>query len=62
MKSVGAKVKQLAGLLGTRDVTEWEDGFIQSIVARTNEGEDTSRLSGPQLDTIERMWSKHFAG
>lgn len=34
MTSIGTMIKRIAGLQGTRDITEWEDGFIGSVVVR----------------------------
>lgn len=62
MKSVNQKIKSLAGLIGTKDVTQWEDGFIESIVQQTNDGEYTTSLTPRQLETLDRLHAKHFAG
>ena len=62
MKSVGAMIQQLEGLLGTPDVTPWESDFIASVVRRTNGGKHTVNLSEKQLDSIESIWKKNFAG
>lgn len=62
MKSIGAKIKQIAGLHSTRDVSAWENGFIAVIVEFTDHGKDTTRLTEKQLGVIERLWEKHFAG
>lgn len=60
MKSLGQKIKQLAGLLGTKDVNQWEDGFIESIVRQTDEGEYTTSLTDRQVEVLDRIHSKHF--
>jgi hypothetical protein len=62
MTTLNTKVKRIAGLAGTRDVNEWEDEFIQSIVEQTGEGENTSSLTEKQIDVVERLFDKHFAG
>lgn len=62
MKSLGQKIQSLAGLLGTKDVTEWEDGFIESIVRQTDEGAHTATLTPKQVEVLDRLHSKHFAG
>ena len=62
IKSVGAMIQQLEGLLGTPDVTQWESNFIASVVSRTNNGKHTVNLTEKQLDTIESIWQKNFAG
>lgn len=61
-KSLGAMVEQIAGMLGTDDLTDWETGFVDSIVERIGERRDTTRLSPRQAETVERIWRKHFAG
>ncbi len=62
MKSVGAKIEQIAGLHDTSDVNEWENNFIASVVESTCNGRYTRLLSEKQLDAIDRIWRKHFAG
>lgn len=61
MKSLAQKIKQCEGLIGTRDVTDWEGEFLQSVVDRSSAGEDTTRLSPKQVEVVERIYSKHFA-
>jgi len=61
MKSVGQMIKQLAGLAGTKDVNDWENRFIESVVAWTSDGERTGGLSAAQIEVIERLYRKHFA-
>lgn len=60
--SIGVMIKRISGLSGTKDVTEWEDGFIESIVSKTNNGQDTTRLTEKQVEVIERIHGKHFGG
>jgi len=59
MKSVRAMIDQLEGLLGSEDVNEWEDAFIRIVVERK-----ATRLafSAYQVEVINRLWGKHFAG
>ncbi len=61
MKSLRQKIAQLEGLIGTTDVTDWEDGFLRSLIDRTARGEHTAELTEKQLDVIERIYGKHFA-
>jgi hypothetical protein len=61
MVSTGTKIKQLAGLCGTPDVSVWIEGFINGIVRKTQNGADTSMLTDKQIDVIEAEWRKHFA-
>lgn len=62
MASLNTMVKQCAGLIDTKDVTDWENGFLKSVVATTKEGKDTSRLTEPQVNSLERIYGKHFSG
>lgn len=55
-------VKRVAGLAGTKDVSDWEDQFITSIVRQTREGADTSSLTEKQVEVLERLHGKHFEG
>lgn len=61
MKSVGAQIKQIAGLRGTLDVNAWEDSFIARIVEITDDGRNTTQLTEKQLAVIERLNQQHFA-
>lgn len=61
MKSLGQMIKQIGGLLGTKDVNDWESRFIKSVVAWTDNGERTGSLSVKQVEIIERIYRKHFA-
>lgn len=61
MKSLGQMIKQIAGLVGTKDVNDWETKFITGIVQLTDNGENTKYLSPPRIDAIERIYLKHFA-
>ena len=59
--SIGAMVEQIDGLLGTKDLTEWEESFVTSVVVKyyTN-NKNTTVLSGKQVEIVERIWGKHF--
>lgn len=61
MKSLAGMIQQLEGLLGTRDISSWEEEFINNIAERVEMWGDTTRLSGAQADKIEQIWKKHFA-
>ena len=62
MTTINTQVKRLAGLQGTGDVTAWEDDFIGSILRQTRNGDDTTSLSEKQIEIVERIHDKHFAG
>lgn len=62
MISINNMIKRIAGLVNTKDVNEWEDGFIASIVARTDTGNRVDHLSEKQVEHIVKLYRKHFAG
>lgn len=59
--SIGTMIKQIAGLRGTKDCTQWESDFITSVIRFSREGYDTQNLSERQIAVIERIYRKHFA-
>lgn len=61
MKSIGQMIQQIEGLLGTEDISDWEDEFITSVVERTNQGTTTGTLTPKQIEQIERIYKRHFA-
>jgi len=62
MASLNTMVKRVAGLQDTRDVSDWENRFIASIVQKTKDGDDTRPLTENQIEVLERLFNKHFAG
>lgn len=61
MISIGNMIKQLGGLVGTSDVTDWENQFIESVATKSNNGNSTTGLSDKQVEIIERIYNQHFA-
>ena len=61
MASLNTMVKQIAGLDGTKDITEWEQSFITSILQKTNNGDNTTSLTEKQIDSLESIYERHFA-
>jgi len=59
--SIGNMVKALDGMRGTKYLTSWEEGFVESIVSRSDCGKDTTKLTDGQVQTVEGIWQKHFA-
>lgn len=60
--SLGTKIEQLDGLRDTKDLTQWEQGFVTSILERyLLAGRDTRMLSTRQVEALEQIWAKHFA-
>lgn len=62
MTSLNTQVKRISGLLDTKDLSDWESDFVQSIVERTNDGDNTSSLTEKQIECLERIHNKHFSG
>ena len=60
--SVGAMIKQLAGMVGTTDLSDWENAFLRNVVTRTGNGLRTSILTGEQLEKVNEIWERHCAG
>ena len=62
MTTLNTMVKRVSGLIDTKDLSDWEDSFIQSIVEKTKNGDNTTSLTEKQIDVLERIHNKHFAG
>lgn len=60
MKSLGAMIQQLDGLVDTADLSDWENGFVENVVERTGNGKATSMLTERQVDSVETIYKKHF--
>lgn len=60
MLSTTTMTKRLAGLLDTRDLTEWEQQFVRSVLARLDAGQITT-LTERQVETLEALHRRHFA-
>lgn len=61
MASLNTMVRKVAALADTKDLTTWENGFVKSIVAQTDGGNNTSSLTEKQVESLERIHDKHFA-
>ena len=61
MTSTTTMIGHLEGLLGTKDVSEREASFIQTMVRRRDAGEVTA-LSDKQVEWLNDLHSKHFVG
>ena len=61
MKSIGAMIQQLDGLLNTGDLNSWETQFVTNLVLRTIHGRDTSMLTERQINRMTELYRKHFA-
>lgn len=62
MASLNNMVKKVAGMVDTKDLTDWENKFVKNIVAQTDTGKNTTSLTENQVDVLERLHDRHFAG
>ncbi len=60
MKSIGSMIKQLAAMVGTDDLTEWENEFVASVSFRSKIGTETRLLTPKQAEIIPNIYRKHF--
>lgn len=58
--STTTMIRRLEGMLGTKDLSEWEQGFVETLVERLEAGQVT-QLTERQVETLERLHGKHFA-
>lgn len=61
MASLNTMVLKVAGLADTKDVTEFENRFIKSVLEQTQQGRNTTSLTEKQIDMLERLHGQHFA-
>lgn len=59
--SINTMLEQCEGLIGTDDITEWENDFLISICNEVEHHRGATSLSDRQVSVIERIWKKHFA-
>lgn len=60
--SIGTMIEQLDGLRDTKDITQWEQDFVTSILERyLTASKNTRWMSSKQVDIVDRIWRKHFA-
>lgn len=58
MLSVGQKLTQLKGLVGTSALSDWEQRFVQSIATQiaASPKAGTTSLTDNQVEKIEEVW------
>jgi hypothetical protein len=61
MASTNAMLAKCAGLLGTKDITPWEQSFLENVWNRSQQGKRPDLLTPPQVETLENIHAKHFA-
>lgn len=62
MASTNTMLQQCAGLVDTTDVSDWENGFLKSVLERSQQGRRPDLLSEAQVTKLEQIHRKHFAG
>ncbi|MCY1215363.1 hypothetical protein D9M68_496000 [compost metagenome] len=58
--STTTMIQRLEGLLGTKDLNDWEQQFVRSLAQRMHAGEVT-KLTGNQVEKLDELHGKHFA-
>lgn len=65
MVSVKIQIEKCEALIGTSDISDWETEFLKNIVPKAKAQfrlKLASGLSAKQLEILERIHNKHFAG
>ena len=61
MKSLGAKIQQLEGLIDTKDVNEKTNAFLVKVVQGCKDRHgDTRWLSSGQVEWLDDIYKRHF--
>lgn len=60
MKSLEQQIILLKGLVGTKDISDWESSFIVSISEQVAREKGTTGLSSKQLEKMLDIFGKHF--
>ena len=58
--STTTMIKRLEGLLGTRDLSAWEQDFIRKLAEQARGGQVT-QLTSAQVDKLDELHGRHFA-
>jgi hypothetical protein len=58
--TLNVMIRQLQGLVGTKDIRPKDDQFIQDMWETTQQATKTTQLTGPQVTYIESLWNKHY--
>jgi hypothetical protein len=53
-------ITKLAGMLGTHDLSGWEQDFVRTLQRRVEAGEVTA-LTSHQVDKLDELHHKHFS-
>ena len=62
MKSVAEKLCELEKLVGTTDLTAWENDFVKHVsrIVKARNG-DTRTLTGNQVEKVEDIYDQHHS-
>ena len=62
MKSIAEKVFELEKLVGTTDLTAWENDFVKHVsrTVKAHDG-DTRTLTGNQVEKVEELYEQHHS-
>ena len=61
MKSIGNMLEMCDGLRDTKDISDWENNFLTDMLEKyLIAKKSTSSFSGKQVETIEKIYNKHF--
>src|SRR3990172_7188461 len=52
--SIATKVEQLNAMLGTSDLTDWEQGFVRNVAGKFTSAKTSAVLTDKQIEIIER--------
>jgi len=54
-------LSSLHGMLGTKDLSSWEQDFVRNCYDTVQHNKDTSQLSDKQVEIIHTTFEKHFS-
>ncbi|MCP3017495.1 hypothetical protein [Cupriavidus basilensis] len=60
MVSTTQMIQRLEGLLGTKDLNDWEQGFVRKLAEHMHAGQVT-KLTGNQVDKLDELHGRHFS-
>ena len=60
-RTVWQMLELLHGMLGTKDLTTWQQNFVRTCYDAVQHNKDTTRLSSKQVEIISEIFDKHYA-
>jgi hypothetical protein len=61
MVSIGQMIRELAPMVGSPDLKDWENRFMKNVVSSTGTGARTSMLTGDQVEKVEEIYERRYA-